>query len=146
MSKRLDVLTAVKALIAAALPGVDVKGLDNRADKPDRIPPNGLGIVRAGDPGEPDVDLCPPTYHFRHQIPVELAAYQSTAQTNAQVIDTMMGHIGTAIAADRTLGGLCDYLEALAPGTDDVGANGAATAAGADLVLVAHYSTTDPLN
>jgi hypothetical protein len=146
MSKRLAVLIAVKAMIAAALPGADVKGLDNRADKPDRIPANGLIIVRAGDPGDPDVDLCPPTYHFAHQIPVEIAGYQSATQTNAEVIDTMMGRIGTAIALDRTLGGLCDHLEALAPGTDDITAAGAASAAGADLVLVARYATTDPLN
>ena len=145
MSRRLDVLTAVKALVVAALPGAEVKGLDATAGKPDRIPPNGLAIVRAGDPGQPDVDLCPPTYHFAHQIPVELGAYQSTLPSSV-VIDTMMGAIGRAIAADRTLGGLCDHLEALAPGTDDVSGAGTAVAAGADLIIVAHYATADPLN
>jgi hypothetical protein len=146
MSKRLRVLLALKSLVAAALPGADVRGLDNGAAKPDRIAPGGRVVVRAGDPGQPEVDLSPPTYHFAHRIPLELAGYPSATQTADAVVDTMLGRIGVAIAADRTLGGLCDHLEALAPGTDDIGADGTAVAGGADLVIVAHYATTDPLN
>ena len=145
MSKRLDVLLALKALVIAALPGVDVKGLDQSAALPANIPANGLVIVRSGDPGEPDIDLSPPAYNFSHRIPLEMAAYQSGAATSEQALDAMMAAIGAAIAADRTLGGRCHWLDAMAPGTDAIVATGARSPLGADLMLVADYTSDSPL-
>ena len=145
MSKRLDVVTAVKALVQRALPGCDVKGLDRGSAWTNAIPPNGLAIVRAGDPGAPDIDLNPPAYNYQHQITVELAAYQSPPKTQDQILDAMLVAIGQAIAADRCLGGLCEWLEALAPGTDDLTAPRATPAIGTELTIVAHYAAADPL-
>lgn len=145
MSHRLDVLTAVKVLIQTALPGADVKGLDGSAARPTRIPPNGLVIVRSGDPGEAEVDLSPLVYNYEHAIPVEISGYQSSSRTNDQVIDDMMTAIGAAVAADRSLGGLCTWLDAEAPAIDDIATEGATVAAGTTLTLVASYSTPNPL-
>ncbi|MCG7350030.1 hypothetical protein [Sphingomonas sp. ACRSK] len=146
MSKRLDVLAAVKALIESALPGATVLGLDGKDAAPARVPPNGRVVVRSGEPGEPEVDLCPPVYHYDHRIPIEVDGYQTTARTGEEVIDEMMGRIGTAVEADRTLGGLCDWLEPTVPNTDDIYVEGANPARGGDFDLVASYSTTSPLN
>lgn len=145
-SKRLSVVAGAKALVAAALPGADVKGLDNEAAAPSRIPANGLAIVREGNPGEPDVDLSPLTYHWEHRIPVELAAYSSGTKTPAEALDDMLKALGAAVAADRTLGGLCDWLDVLEPEIDDIAETGTRRAKGAELVLIASYSTTTPLN
>lgn len=58
----------------------------------------------------------------------------------------MLRAIGAAIAADRTLGGLCDWIEAEAPATDDAEALGAMPVRFALLTIVAAYATADPLN
>ncbi len=53
-SRREAVLDAIKTLVASALPAAEVK---RNLDKPERIPPGGLVILRDGDPGEPEVLL-----------------------------------------------------------------------------------------
>ena len=142
-SMREQVLDAVKALVASALPDADVK---RNLAKPERIAPGGLVIVRDGDPGEPEVMLSPLTYIYTHRIPIEIAAYETSSQPREEVLDDLLGAIGSAVAGDRTLGGLCDFIEAEAPSTDDVETAGARTGRWADASIVAVYGTTDPLN
>lgn len=142
-SKREQVLDAVKALVAAALPDADVK---RNLAKADRIPPGGLVIVRDGDPGEPEVMLSPLLYIYTHRIPVEVAAYETSSQPREQVLDEMLGAIGAAVAGNRTLGALCDFIEAEAPATEDVETAGARPGRWADAGIIAVYGTTDPLN
>lgn len=146
MSKRLDVNKAELALLKAALPGADVKGLDNEAAFPDRIPANGLAVLREGSPGEPEVTLSPLTYHWDHRSPVEVAAYSSGASTNAEALDAMLAAIGDAVVADRTLGGLVDWLDVEPATPEDIAAIGAKPAKGEIIMLVASYATTNPLN
>ena len=59
--------------------------------------------------------------------------------------DTLCASIGTALAADRTLGGLCDWVEAEAPRPVDLPVEGAASLKAAVIPVVLHYSTADPL-
>lgn len=66
--------------------------------------------------------------------------------TREAVLRQMLGFIGQAVALDRTLGGLCDFLEVEAPATDDIEALGAKPARFAEVVIVAVYGTPDPLN
>lgn len=145
MSRRLDVLKAIKDMIAEALPNADVIGLDNDDAIPTRPTPGGRVIVRSGDPGEPEIDLCPLTYNFEHEIPLELTGWRDGGKTSEVVLDVMMMAIGEAIEEDRTLGGLCTWMEARSPLTDDVFLEGAAPEDRADLVIVATYATTNPL-
>jgi hypothetical protein len=142
-SKREQVLEAVKVLVEAALPSADVK---RNLAKADRIPPGGLVIVRDGEPGEPEVMLSPLTYVYTHRIPIEIAAYETASTPREQVLDEMLGTIGAAVVADRTLGGLCDFIEAEAPATDDIETAGARAGRWADAAIIAVYGTTDPLN
>lgn len=142
-SKRETVISAVKALVAEALPGAEVK---RNLAKAERIPPGGLVVIRDGDPGEPEVSLSPLTYLYSHRIPLEVAAYESATLTREQVVDVMLGAIGAAVMANRTLGGLCDWIETQAPVTNDIEALGALPGRFADLAILAVYATTDPLN
>lgn len=142
-SKREQVVTAVKALIAAALPMAEVT---RNPAKAERIAPGGSVIVRDGDPGEPEVDLSPLTYNYTHRIPLEIAAYESASKSREEVLDDLLTRIGAAVAANRTLGGLCQFLEAEAPNSDDLDAAGALAGRWAEAVIVASYAASSPLN
>ena len=142
-SKREAVLAAVRTLIAGALPAAEVK---RNLAKAERISTGGLVVVRDGEPGEPEVTLSPLTYHFEHRIVVEVAANEVAGTPREQALDAMLRTIGVAVAANRTLGGLCDWVEAEAPATDDAEALGAIPVRFALLSIVASYATTDPLN
>ncbi len=143
MSKREQVVEAIVALLVAALPAAKV---ERNAAKPERIPPGGLVIVRDGDPGEPEVLLSPLTYLYTHRIALEIAARESGSQSREQALDAMLAAVGAAVAADRTLGGLCEFLEAEAPATADVEASGTQAVRWADAAILASYATIDPLN
>ena len=110
---------------------------------PERIPLAGLIILRDGQPGEPEVTLSPLRYHFQHRA--ELEAIVQAANDRATVFDTLIAAIGTALATDRTLGGLCDWIEAEAPASVDLPVDGAVSLKAAVVTIVLHYTTADPL-
>jgi hypothetical protein len=91
---------------------------------PERVPAAGLLILRDGDPGEPEVTLSLLCYHYQHRAEIEAVAQGSTRDAT---FDTLCASIGAAIAADRTLGGLCDWVEAEAPRPVDLPVEGAAS-------------------
>ena len=109
---------------------------------PERIPSAGLLILRDGEPGEPEVTLSPLTYHYEHRDEIE-AVVQGTGRDTA--FDTLCGSIGALLAADRTLGELCDWAEAEAPRPVDLPVEGAASLKAAVITVVLHYSLADPL-
>ena len=110
---------------------------------PERIPPAGLVILRDGQPGEPEVTLSPLRYHFQHRA--ELEVIVQAANDRATAFDSLIAAIGTALAADRTLGGLCDWVEAEAPASVDLPIEGAVSLKAAVITVVLHYTTTGPL-
>jgi hypothetical protein len=142
MSKREEVLTAVKAIIAAAVPAAEVK---RNLDKPERIPPGGLVIIRDGDPGEPEYTLSPLSYTYTHRIPLEIAGPHAPNLTREEGLDQLLTPIGAAIAADPTLGGLCEFAEPEAPETDDLETQGARSGRWAATAVTAIYTTSNPL-
>ena len=109
---------------------------------PERIPAAGLIILRDGQPGEPEVTLSPLRYHYQHRAEIE--AVVQGADRDA-TFDALCASIGTALAADRTLGGLCDWVEAEAPQAVDLPVDGAASLKAAVIPVVLHYSTADQL-
>ena len=109
---------------------------------PERVPTAGLMILRDGDPGEPQVTLSPLAYHYQHRAEIE-AVVQGTERDAA--FDMLCASIGTALAADRTLGGRCDWVEAEAPEPVDLPVEGAPSLKAAVIPVVLHYSTADPL-
>ena len=110
---------------------------------PERVPAAGLLILRDGEPGEPAVTLSPLRYHYQHRAEVEAVVQAGTGRDAA--FDALAAGVGTALAADRTLGGLCDWVEAEAPRPVDLAVDGAATLKAAVIPIVLHYSTSDPL-
>lgn len=110
---------------------------------PERIAAAGLLILRDGDPGEPAVTLSPLRYPYQHRAEVEVVVQSGAERHDA--FDTLVAGVGAALAADRTLGGLCDWAEAEAPRPVDLAIDDAASLRAAAITIVLHYSTSDPL-
>ena len=110
---------------------------------PERIPSTGLIILRDGKPGEPEVTLSPVTYFYEHRAELEVVIQAGTGRDT--LFDALAADIGAVLAADRTLGGLCDWVEAEAPEPVDLPIEGAASLKAAVITVVLHYATSDPL-
>jgi hypothetical protein len=136
-TSRETILTALHARLSA-LPATALRG----DVLPERVPTAGLVILRDGEPGEPEVTLSPLRYHYQHRAEIE-AVVQGAARDTT--FDTLCASIGAVIAADRTLGGLCDWVEAEAPRPVDLAVEGAASLKAAVIPVILHYSTADPL-
>ena len=134
---RETILTALHVRLSA-LPATALRG----DVLPERVPAAGLLILRDGEPGEPEVTLSPLRYHYQHRDEIE-AVVQGASRDIA--FDTLCASIGAVIAADRTLGGLCDWVEAEAPRPVDLPIEGAAGLKTAVIPVILHYSTADPL-
>ena len=138
-SPRETILTALHARLSA-LPSTALRG----EVMPERVPAEGLLILRDGEPGEPEVTLSPLRYHYQHRAEIE-AVVQGTSDRDA-AFDILCVIIGAVITADRTLDGLCDWVEAEAPQSVDLPVEGAASLKAAVIPVVLSYSTADPLS
>lgn len=134
---RETILTALHARLTAQ-PATALRG----EVLPERVPEEGLLILRDGEPGEPEVTLSPLAYHYQHRAEIEAVVQVSHRDA---VFDSLCASIGTALATDRTLGGLCDWVEAEAPRPVDLPVEGAAMLKAAVVPVVLHYVTADPL-
>jgi hypothetical protein len=110
---------------------------------PERIPATGLIILRDGQPGEPEVTLSPLRYHYRHRAELEVVVQAPNGRASA--FDNLIASIGTVLQADRTLGGLCDWVEPEAPASVDLPIEGAEALKAAIITVVLHYTTPGPL-
>jgi hypothetical protein len=72
---------------------------------PASVPAGGLVILRDGDPGEPDVTLNPRSEFYTHRAEIEAFVTQPVGGGGEAVLDALLVEIGTALAADRSLGG-----------------------------------------
>ena len=65
MATSYEVDLAVAEMLTRVIPDYRFVTLeDDSADRPRRIDPHGTVWLRDGEPGEPDIDLSPPTYHL----------------------------------------------------------------------------------
>lgn len=134
---RETIITALHARLMA-LPAAALRG----DVLPERVPAAGLLILRDGEPGDPEVTLSPLRYHYQHRAEIEAVVQGATRDT---AFAALCASIGAAISADRTLGGLCDWVEAEAPRPVDLPVEGAASLKATVIPVVLHYSTADPL-
>ncbi len=137
---RETILAALHARLSA-LPVTALRG----EVLPERVPAGGLLILRDGDPGEPEVTLSPACYHYQHRAELEAVVQAGTAAERDAALDDLLSAIGGALAADHTLGGLCDWVEAEAPEPVDLPVDGAAALKAAVVPVILTYTTADPL-
>lgn len=136
------ILAALATALATAAP-TGCRVVRNQA-VPTRIPAAGMIILRDGNPGEPEVLLSPLVYQWTHtaEIDVVIEAPDTTRDT---LFDCLLQAVATAITADRTLGGLVDWIDAANPAPLDLAEDGAETAKAATVAVTLHYDTQSPL-
>lgn len=148
MSKRTDVLFALRDRFDVALDGVqvDVVGLDGLDAAPTRARGKGRLLIATGDPGPAEVDLSPLSYHYDHEIPLVLLAFPGSESADDRLLDPMLMLMAEVIRLDPTLGGLCDWCEFVAPSTDaETATDGAVIGRSAEFAIIASYSASHPL-
>ena len=141
-TKRETVLQALFTLLS----GLSGPTVIRNGNLPERVPAGGIVILCDGDPGEPEVLLSPPEYVYDHRADADVVVDAATPAARDMLFDNIMQTIGSAITADRTLGGLCDYAETAAPVPVDVIVEGAPGVKAATLPIILHYGTSDPLS
>ena len=138
ISKRERILQALHMALSA-LPVAVQRG----GSWGETLPPEGLLILRDGDPGAPEVTLSPVTYHYVHAVEIE--AFLSAHDHGDASFDLLTVRLGAALNADQTLGGLCHWVQTAAPQPIDVPGDLGALSKAAIVVVELHYSTDDPL-
>lgn len=147
MTKLAQVIEALAAL-CRRVPGATV---EVNADRPDEIPPEGVLIVRTGDPGDPEVVLGEtPLFGWEHRAVVEIHlrrdAAPDPAPTPAQRLDGLLLRLGQELALDPTLGGAVDHALVLdAPAEADLAEAGQPDVRWHEVTVTLHYDSTGPL-
>lgn len=141
MSKRESILAALDLTLRTGLPAAV------RRDEvlPERVPAEGLVILRDGDPGEPDVTLNPRAEFYSHRVEIEAYVPRDADGGGEAALDALLGSIGAALKADPSLSGLAENLIPSAPETGALAIEGGAPVLNARLVVTVEYLVSDPL-
>ena len=137
-SKREEMLLALLSQLRTT-PLVKV---ERNRTRPERVPPEGLLILRDGDLGEPEVLLSPLIYVWTHSARVEV--YSSSADPDAHM-DALLISLGEALNADPSLGGLVDLMDIGAPDFDSAAPEGGPDIKAAVVSVRLTYETSHPL-
>jgi hypothetical protein len=113
---------------------------------PERVSDHAMAILRDGEMGEPEVSLSPLTYHWQHQVVIELFVADPDASARDARMDGLLSELATLIEADRTLGGVIEYAEIGAPKFDGLASDGSSGIKACLLPVVLYYSSSSPLN
>ena len=143
MSQRENAIGALFAVLGQLSLGTMVK---RNAALPERIADHAMAILRDGEMGEPEVSLSPLTYHWQHQVAIELFVADPDAAARDSRMDGLLVELAALIEADRTLAGVVEYAEIGQPKFDELAPEGTSGIKACLLPVVLHYSSAGPLN
>ena len=143
MSQRENAIGALFAVLGQLSLGTTVK---RNAALPERIADHAMTILRDGEMGEPEVSLSPLTYHWQHQVAIELFVADPDASTRDSRMDGLLTELASLIEADRTLAGVVEYAEIGQPKFDELAPEGTSGIKACLLPVVLHYSSAGPLS
>ncbi|MBX9871436.1 MAG: hypothetical protein K2X75_05500 [Burkholderiaceae bacterium] len=143
MSQRENAIGALFAVLGQLSLGTMVK---RNAALPERIADHAMAILRDGEMGEPEVSLSPLTYHWQHQVAIELFVADPDAAVRDARMDGLLTELATLIEADRTLAGVVEYAEIGQPKFDELAPEGTSGIKACLLPVVLHYSSAGPLS
>ena len=143
MSQRENAIGALFAVLGELSLGATVK---RNAALPERVSDQAMAILRDGEMGEPEVSLSPLTYHWQHQVAIELFVADPDASTRDARMDGLLTELATLIETDRTLAGVVEYVEIGQPKFDELAPEGTSGIKACLLPVVLHYSSAGSLN
>ena len=143
MSQRENAIGALFAVLGRLSLGTTVK---RNAALPERIADHAMAILRDGEMGEPEVSLSPLTYHWQHQVAIELFVADPDAAARDSRMDGLLTELAFLIEADRTLAGVVEYAEIGQPKFDELAPEGTSGIKACLLPVVLHYSSAGPLS
>jgi hypothetical protein len=143
MSQRENAIGALFAVLGRLSLGTTVK---RNAALPERIADHAMAILRDGEMGEPEVSLSPLTYHWQHQVAIELFVADPDTSTRDSRMDGLLTELAFLIETDRTLAGVVEYAEIGQPKFDELAPEGTSGIKACLLPVVLHYSSAGPLN
>ena len=143
MSQRENAIGALFAVLGQLSLVTMVK---RNAALPERIADHAMAILRDGEMGEPEVSLSPLTYHWQHQVAIELFVADPDASTRDARMDGLLTELASLIEADRTLAGVVEYAEIGQPKFDELAPEGTSGIKACLLPVVLHYSSAGPLS
>lgn len=143
MSQRENAIGALFAVLGQLSLGATVK---RNAVLPERVSDQAMAILRDGDMGEPEVSLSPLTYHWQHQVVIELFVADPDASARDARMDGLLVELATLIEVDRTLSGVIEYAEIGPPKFDEMAPDGIGGIKACLLPVVLHYGSSGPLN
>ena len=146
MSQRENAIGALFAVMGQLSLGTSGTTVKRNAALPERIADHAMAILRDGEMGEPEVTLSPLTYHWQHQVAIELFVADPDAAVRDARMDGLLVELAALIEVDRTLSGVIEYAEIGPPKFDELGPDGTGGIKACLLSVVLHYSSAGPLN
>lgn len=143
MSQRENAIAALFAVLGELSLGATVK---RNAALPERVSDQAMANLRDGEMGEPEVSLSPLTYHWQHQVAIELFVADPDASARDARMDGLLVELAILIEADWTLGGVIEYAEIGPPKFDELAPDGTGGIKACLLTVVLHYSSSGPLH
>jgi hypothetical protein len=133
--------------LRAALGTVPDAVVQRNSVLPEKIPDDGLIILRDGDPGEPEQALggFGSTY-YQHAVEIEVYVEEGDAAARDAAFDALLQQVGTTLEADPTLGGLVFGLTYGRPETSIEAVSGAPAIKSATLTVTIDYESDAPLS
>ncbi len=142
-SQRESAIGALFAVLGQMSLGVMTK---RNASLPERLSEHAMAVLRDGEMGEPEVSLSPLTYHWQHQVAIELFVADPDASERDKRMDGLLVELAALIEEDRTLDGVIEYAEIGPPKFDELAPDGVSGIKACLLPVVLHYSSSGPLN
>ena len=146
MSQRENAIGALFAVLGQLSLGTSGTTVKRNAALPERSADHAMAILRDGEMGEPEVSLSPLTYHWQHQVAIELFVADPDASARDARMDGLLVELATLIDMDRTLGGQVEYAEIGPPKFDELAPDGTSGIKACLLPVVLHYSSPGPLH
>jgi hypothetical protein len=145
-SQRESAIGALFTVLGQLSLGTSGTTVKRNAALPERVSDHAMAILRDGEMGEPEVSLSPLTYHWEHQVAIELFVADVDATARDARMDGLLGELAALIDADRTLDGVIEYAEIGPPKFEELAPDGNSGIKACLLPVVLHYSSSGALN
>jgi hypothetical protein len=136
---------AVLAALAANLEAIPGPAFERNQAVKTKVPAGGLNILWDGS-GELEeyVIGAPLPYLWSWQAKLQVTVEHHDADQRDALFAANVEAVGDALKADRTLGGLCDWVDAVPPDITETAIEGAAAFKGGEITITISFASDNP--